>query len=395
MPEIISTGAGAIGQLLALFRREFELCNVQAGERVLVTYDAATRPDYVEATVGAMTSLGATAMPLRLPGISQISMRGGSLPASIDDDVRASSGFGKASLFVGNSPSSQAIGAMVSAVDMVVDLVRLEHAPGRVEALAAGRRMLTIVEPPDALERMFPTQELKARCLSAAELLRSAERMHVTSPAGTDIVAELDSDLTTCQYGFVEEPGRWDGWPSGFAATFARPGSATGEIVLDAGDMVLDFLRYVESPVTFKIDRGYVTNVDGTGFDAKLLRHYLDSWGDPETLAVSHIGWGMNPAARWEALQLYADNQTHGQDGRALLGGFMWSTGPTPYAGRFVPGHLDIPMIGCSVSLDGELVVENGRVVHPTLAGVYDASTPGMVGSPGRDPLPRSMATGR
>lgn len=393
MPEVIS--AGVSGELVALFRREFELCNVREAERVLVTYDAATRPDYVEASVGALSSLGATAVPLRLPGISQISMRRGSLPAGVGDGARAASGSGVGSLFVGNSPSSRAVGAMVSAVDMVVDLVRLEHAPGRVEALAAGRRMLTIVEPPDALERMLPTPELKASCLAAADLLRSAERMHVTSPAGTDFVAELDPDLINCQCGFADEPGRWDGWPSGFVATFARPGSATGEIVLDVGDMVLDFYRYVESPVTFKIDRGYVTSVGGTGLDAALVRHYLHSWGDPETLAVSHIGWGMNPKARWEALQLYADNQTHGQDGRALLGGFMWSTGPTPYAQRFVPGHLDIPMIGCSVFLDGEPIVENGRVVHPGLAGVYDAYAPGLVGSPAKAPMPLPTENGR
>jgi len=42
-------------------------------------------------------------------------------------------------------------------VDMVLDLMGLLHSPEQLEILAAGTRMLLVIEPPDMLARMIPT----------------------------------------------------------------------------------------------------------------------------------------------------------------------------------------------------------------------------------------------
>jgi 2,5-dihydroxypyridine 5,6-dioxygenase len=364
--DIISTQ----GELTALFRRQFELCKVRAGEQIAIMHDAGTREDYVQASIGSLASLGATPVPVRIPGIGQISMPGSLRSMGIEPESLAPTASESPNMFSANSPTVGPLAAIIPAVDMVVDLARLQHAPGRGEALAAGKRMLTIVEPPDCLQRLFPTHELKAQSQVAASLIQHAATMHVTSDAGTDLVAAVDPDYVTCLYGFVDEPGRWDNWPAGFAAMFSKRGSAKGQIVLDVGATVFEFFRYVESPVTCKIEDGYITDVSGSGVDAMLLRDYLEGWNDPECYALSHLGWGMNPFARWEALQLYSHGQSNGQDARAFRGSFMWSTGPTPQLGRFVPGHLDLCMRDCSISLDDEPVVKSGQLVHPALAAL-------------------------
>ena len=51
---------------------------------------------------------------------------------------------------------------------MCVDLVRLHHAPGRVEVLKSGARYLTVNERPDMLERCFPTRTSSAACWPAS-----------------------------------------------------------------------------------------------------------------------------------------------------------------------------------------------------------------------------------
>ncbi|MEV3920791.1 hypothetical protein [Actinomadura coerulea] len=38
----------------------------------------------------------------------------------------------------------------------------------------------------------------------------------------------------------------------------------------------------------------------------------------------------------------------------------MWSTGPNRFAGRETPAHLDIPMRGRTVEIDGHAVVRDG-----------------------------------
>lgn len=51
--------------------------------------------------------------------------------------------------------------------------------------------------------------------------------------------------------------------------------------------------------------------------------------------------------------------------GRAFAGNFLFSAGPNTQGGgtRATPGHYDVPMRECSVYLDGELIIDTGRIV--------------------------------
>jgi hypothetical protein len=89
---------------------------------------------------------------------------------------------------------------------------------------------------------------------------------------------------------------------------------------------------------------------------------YLQAWEDPIAYGISHVGFGVNPGARWESLALYDKRDVQAVEPHAWAGNFLWSTGSNQYANRFTLGHFDLPMRACTVSLDGVDVVVNGRL---------------------------------
>jgi len=111
-------------------------------------------------------------------------------------------------------------------------------------------------------------------------------------------------------------------------------------------------------------ENGYITEISGD-FDAAYMREFIESYEDRDGFAMSHVGWGLQPRAKWTALGMMDKQQTNGNDGRAFLGNFMFSTGPNDDAGgtRNTLCHLDIPMRNCSVYLDDEPMVVNGEVI--------------------------------
>jgi 2,5-dihydroxypyridine 5,6-dioxygenase len=131
---------------------------------------------------------------------------------------------------------------------------------------------------------------------------------------------------------------------------------------MDVGDVNLTFKRYLENPITLTIEDDYVTDIAGDGIDADLFREYIAAWGDREAYAVSHIGWGMNPAARWDSLAMYDRRDVNGTELRAFAGNFLFSTGANETAKRFTLGHFDLPIRNCTVDLDGTTVVDAGTL---------------------------------
>jgi 2,5-dihydroxypyridine 5,6-dioxygenase len=146
--------------------------------------------------------------------------------------------------------------------------------------------------------------------------------------------------------------------------TFPDEGGATGRIVIDRGDILLPQKRYVQDAIELTVENGYATRIEG-GVDAALLRDYMETFGDPEAYAISHIGWGLQPRARWSTLGLYDREASIGMDARAYEGNFLFSLGPNNEAGgtRTTACHIDIPLRGCTVSLDGHAVVRDGKVL--------------------------------
>jgi 2,5-dihydroxypyridine 5,6-dioxygenase len=62
-------------------------------------------------------------------------------------------------------------------------------------------------------------------------------------------------------------------------------------------------------------------------------------------------------------MTFYDKADFNGTELRAFAGNFLYSTGANEVAGRHTLGHFDLPMRGCTVSVDGDVVVNNGLLV--------------------------------
>jgi 2,5-dihydroxypyridine 5,6-dioxygenase len=237
------------------------------------------------------------------------------------------------------------------------------HAPELPAILKGGARVLYVSnEHPEALARLVPGDGLESLVKDHVKRLRGAGRMQVTSDAGTDLQISLEGATCGGNWGYTTRPGTITHWPGGLVLAFPAARTVSGTLVLAPGDVNLTFKRYIERPVTLRIEDDYVTRIEGDGVDAELMRSYISAWGDRDAYAVSHVGYGLNSAARWDSMQLYDKRDFNGTELRAFAGNFLYSTGANEVAGRFTRGHFDLPVRNCTITLDGQVVVDAGRI---------------------------------
>ncbi len=333
------------------FERVFALCRVARGEPVAILSETQSRDLNLHLAELALLRRGARPFHLVVP----------TPPQTAPVPVRSTG----ASQSLRRHP---AVLAALRASSFVVDLTveGLLHAPELPEILEGGARLLMISnEHPEALERLVPDPALEPRVRAAVKLCREARRMTVTSKAGTDLLVELEGAVTVGVWGYCDRPRTVAHWPGGVVVSFPRAGTVNGVLVLDRGDVNLTFKRYLESPVRLTLEDDHVTAIEGEGTDAELMRRYLAAWGDREAYAVSHVGFGMNPGARYEALAMYDRRDTNGTEIRAYPGNFLFSTGANEFAGRYTEGHFDIPVRGCTIRLDDRMVIRDGELLEP------------------------------
>lgn len=335
-------------QLIDAWQRLLALCKVDASQTVLLLVGPESAPEHIDAACQALAMIGATHLTLKPGAAARKGMAG---------DTTAYYG---PTAVAGNRLAIQAM----QGADLVIDLMGMYRGAEQEQILHGGTRILLVKEPPEVMMRLLPRADDKRRVLAANRRLQAASALRVRSDAGTDFTASFGHYPTLVQYGYADEPGRWDHCPSAFIARWPDEGSADGVVVLDEGDTILPFKDYVRTPIRLEIREGFVRKIEG-GLDAKYLRDYIASFKDPDGYAVSHLGWGLHDRAHWTALGMYDKRQTNAMDARSYYGNFMFSTGPNAEAGgtRHTPCHLDIPMSGCSVWVDGELMVDHGEVV--------------------------------
>ncbi len=333
--------------LATLFRREFELCNVQEGETIALLSDISSRREYVEASFAAASDLGVNAYDLCVNSVPSWTKVGVETVGGAKGTVEA-----------------------LAAADLLLCL----HVPLFTKWMKtvrdAGTRVLMIIDHPDDLADLMAPPGLKDAVVYSGKRLEDTKVMRVVSDAGTDLTVECGEYPTMIQYGFADAPGRFDHWGGGHVHTFPNEGSANGVVVVQPGDLVvLPYNRFVQDEIRIEIRDGFIRKIDG-GLDAKLMSNWLEdnrrTSDDMDGHAISHLGWGLNPQARWDALALYGDDpdRTYAS-ARVFAGNFLFTTGPNTQGGgrRDTRGHYDLPMRDCTIMLDNEVIIEKGRVV--------------------------------
>ncbi len=336
---------------VSCFRRAFELSGIGTGTLVAILSETLSRAVNVKLAELALLELGARAFHVTMP----------TPPQASPVPVRST---GASAALQRNPAAVRALSACEIVIDCTVE--GLLHAPETPELLAAGTRIFMISnEHPEILERLMPDPALQPRVATAIEMLRKARQMRVTSAAGTDLAIDVAGAPVRGNAGYLDPAAKVAYWPGGLCLCFPKAGTVNGTLVMAPGDVNLTFKRYLETPIRLSIERDYVTAIDGDGLDAELMRSYIAAWEEPDAYAVSHVGWGMNPRARWDALALYDKADLNGTELRAFAGNFLYSTGANETAGRFTRGHFDLPLRHCTIALDNEVIVERGRLLPP------------------------------
>ena len=333
---------------LRTFEAIFRRCQVAPGEVVRVLTETDSRAINVELAELALARIGAVPVRITVP----------SLPVTTPVPVRST---GASHVIQHMKPVLAALSGEGLVVDLTVE--GLLHAPELAEILGSGARVMMVSnEHPEILERLTTDLDLTRPVKNGVKRLLKSSSMRVSSAAGTDLHVDVSGAVPGAVWGGADRPGLNQHWPAGLCLCFPKAAAVNGTLVMDVGDVNLTFKRYLESRVTLHVEDDFIVRIEGDGLDAQLMRSYLEAWGDREAYAVSHVGWGMNPRARWDALQLFDKADCNGTELRAFAGNFLYSTGANEVAGRHTPGHFDLPMRHCTIRLDDTTIVEAGRL---------------------------------
>jgi 2,5-dihydroxypyridine 5,6-dioxygenase len=337
--------------LTMLFRRELELCKIKTGDTIALVSDLGTRREYIQAAFAAADALEADTYEMcvnSIPGWTKVGV-----------------------------PTIGKCKGTLEALSQA-DLIVIFHVPLFARWLKTVMdkkvRVLMIIDAPDDLDQLMSPPGLKQAMKYAEGLYAKTTQVHVTSDAGTDLTWTCGEYPVMTQWGYADEPGHFDHWGAGHIHTFPNEGSAHGTVVIQPGDIIiLPYCRYVADTIRLELREGHITKIEG-GLDAKLMRDWLadgkSSEDDRDPYAASHLGWGMNPQARWYWMGLHGANPERARAAaRVFPGNFLFSTGPNSQGGgkRTTRGHYDVPMRDCTVTLDNKTVIERGRLVDPNM----------------------------
>ena len=327
--------------LAGLFRLQLAACGLAPGELCVCVTDTAWSSAYGAACHAAALAIGADA-----------------IIATVAWD---------------RPPSPAALSALCDRADLIVYATAhaLHYRDELRAALNRGARALCAMEPPHVLDRLRADPEVRARALAGAAVLDGAREIRVTSPSGTDLVMDKTGRAGLALYGAADAPGRLDFWGLGAVQAAQLEGSTEGRLVLDRGDCVFRLARYVETPVSIIVDAGRVVAIEG-GLDADLIRAELESVGDDGAFRAGHMGWGVDPRARWtQPLVQTPDAGCGGADIESAFGTVQIELGSNDdiaFGGtNRSRAHLGLCLRGASLSLDGQTVINEGGFVPPEL----------------------------
>lgn len=336
------------GKWVASFVRVFILNGIEKGSSVTILAESQSRPVLVKLAELACYQLGAEFATITLPTPEE----------TTPVPVRST----------GASDAIQGKPFVIEAlkqVDIVVDLTveGLLHSKELKAIQSEGTRLLVVCnEHPEILERCEPKAEDWSRVRTGIKMLYKAKTMQVTSAAGTDLIVDVTDAPCGGTAGFSTYDSGVSHWPGGLCLCFPGENTVNGTIVMNRGDLNLTFKEYLREPITLTVENDFIVDISGDNLDADLFRSYLEAWDDPSAFSFSHVGWGMNKDARWESLAMYDKRDIQATELRAFAGNFLFSVGSNEYANRFTAAHFDLPMRGCTIALDGEVIIENGEL---------------------------------
>jgi leucyl aminopeptidase (aminopeptidase T) len=241
------------------------------------------------------------------------------------------------------------------------------HTQATRRALEKGARVLGIFGGDSAANTVGRGRALDLVPRSVAELeemgrlttelarrFRQGGTLRAKTASGSDVTCEIGELEIHAMDALYHGPGGWTHFVPGLAGGGPNFGSTDGTLVVDASITPVRHPLTGETPVTLRIERGYVVAVEG-GSAAREWKRMGDELDDQGAFAIAEYGFGCHPRARTPVGWPVEDER--------IFGGFHLGIGTnTAYGGsNRSKWHIDASCLNVTAWFNGELLVEEGE----------------------------------
>lgn len=189
-----------------------------------------------------------------------------------------------------------------------------------------------------------------------ARTAMAGKEIEITHPNGTSLKANLDSKPAYISDGIISADDVAKGntevfLPAGEAAVITAAGSGTGKFVIEK-----EYFQGKElHNVVLNFENGKLTSMTGEGDGFAAMKANYDAYGEGKDL-LSYIDIGINPSYTLAPSSKLGNWVSAGMVSLGT-GNNMWAGGTNNSTGS-AGGHLS----GCTVKIDGKVIVENGAL---------------------------------
>lgn len=259
----------------------------------------------------------------------------------------------------GEDPTEAIARAMLGA-DVIFAPTRfsLSHSDARIAANENGARFISMPDYTDdmlkggALDADF--LEIYKKVKKMQQILTEAEKIHVTTEAGTDIWLNAKGRVGNEVSGVCREPGTWGSPPNIEVNISPVENETQGTAVID-GSIPMPGIGVVSEPVLLRIVDGRIAEFKG-GKEAEKFRRLLKEEENPANVVLAEFGIGLNDKAELKGSML----EDEGAYGTCHFGfGHNADQGGENSASVHIDGVFRNP----DVEIDGVKIMEKGRCI--------------------------------
>ncbi|MCR5284420.1 MAG: aminopeptidase [Treponema sp.] len=157
---------------------------------------------------------------------------------------------------------------------------------------------------------------LQARCKKLDQKFTNISSVHITAPGGTDLTINVEGRKLLFDDGDFSKPGSGGNIPAGEVFISPVVGKTEGLIVYDGSMTFSDGDSILETPISCRVENGFVTDIKGGAEAKRLLKTITEAEARPFLLEkekklpegqasvykrnarnIGELGIGLNPAA--------------------------------------------------------------------------------------------------
>jgi len=318
-------------------RNAVRVClRVQPGEKVTVITDEATK----EIAASLVRELGSVGAPYRAWVLEDLAPRPlGDLPQEIVDDLETS----KVSIFAVQAQTNE-LRSRMQMTD-IVNRRKIRHA----HMVNVNRQIMLEGMRADFLK-------VDRISVKVVELVQRAKQVRAKTPAGTDLVADLNPNYRWVKTSGIISPDKWGNLPGG--EVFTTPGEVNGTFVIDGvvGDwLCAKFGSLREHPLTIRVKGNRVVEAHSTNHDLE-----SDFWSythtDENSDRVGEFAIGTNIELKDVIGQILQDEKYPGVH-IAFGNPYGAHTGAEWYSST----HIDVVGRKFDIWVDSEQIMRDGK----------------------------------